>query len=127
MTNGKSMKSGGAAQPTTFGLRLVFWHLPSSSADMAWSTDPPKSETVVLSILGVKSPRGTRMDIQAVFPETPLPKMNSSSKTLFIKALKAKVLAELGILVTGVSRDIVDWDGADTEWGYIQTDRGERP
>ena len=67
------------------------------------------------------------MDIQAVFPETPLPKMNSSSKTLFIKALKAKVLAELGILVTGVSRDIVDWDGNDTEWGYIQTDRGERP
>ena len=127
MTNGKSMKSGGAAQPTTFGLRLVFWHLPSSSADMAWSTDPPESGTVDLSILGVRSPRGTRMDIQAVFPETPLPKMNSSSKTLFIKALKAKVLAELGILVTGVSRDIVDWDGADTEWGYIQTDRGVRP
>ena len=127
MTNGKRVKSGGAAQPTTFGLRLCFWHLPNTSADMAWSTDPPTSETVDLSILGVKSPRGTRMDIQAVFPETPLPKMNSSSKTLFIKALKAKAVAELGLSITGVSRDFVDWNGPDTEWGYILTDRGERP
>ena len=67
------------------------------------------------------------MDIQAVFPETPLPKMHSSSKTLFIKALKAKAVAELGLSITGVSRDIIDWHGPDTEWGYILTDRGERP
>ena len=65
------------------------------------------------------------MDVQAVFPETPLPKMNSSSKALFIKALKAKALAELEVQITGVSRDIIDWDGNDTEWGYIPTDRGE--
>ena len=65
------------------------------------------------------------MDVQAVFPETPLPKMNNSSKSLFIRALKAKAVEELGVPVTGVSRDVIDWTGTDTEWGYIQTDRGD--
>ena len=125
MSSEERVKSGGHNQPTTFGLRLVYWYLPSSSANMAWSPDPPKTGTVDLNILGVRSPRGTRMDVQAVFPETPLPQMNSSSKALFIKALKAKALAELEVQITGVSRDIIDWDGNDTEWGYIQTDRGD--
>jgi len=65
------------------------------------------------------------MDVQAVYPETQLQKMNSSSKSLFIRALKAKAVAELGVPVTGVSRDVIDWTGTDTEWGYIQTDRGD--
>tara|TARA_R110002020_G_scaffold175593_2_gene367546 strand:- start:1351 stop:1728 length:378 start_codon:yes stop_codon:yes gene_type:complete len=125
MSDGKRVKSGGTAQPTTFGLQLVFWYLPSTTANMAWSTDPPESWTVALSVLGVRSPRGTRMDVQAVFPETPLPKMNNSSKSLFIRALKAKAVEELGVPVTGVSRDVIDWTGTDTEWGYIQTDRGD--
>jgi hypothetical protein len=116
------VRAGGDNQPTTFGLRLVFWHLPHTAADIDWSADPPESWTVDLNILGVKSRRGSKVDVQAVFPATSLPQMNSSSKTLFIRALKAKVFSELGVPVTGVSRDIIDWDGTETEWGYISAD-----
>lgn len=110
--------AGGTAQPTTFRLRLCFWHLPTTAANMGWGVKPPVCRTVELEVLGVWSSRKVKMDVQAVFPISYLPKMNSSAKTTFIKALKEGVMKKMGVPVSGVSRDVVDWDGNQTEWGY---------
>jgi len=119
MPDRKRVKAGGANQPTTFSLRLVFWTVPSSSADMVWSTESPESGTVDLEILAVSSPRGTKMEVQAVFPKTPLPQMNSSSKASFLRALRTKADEVAGQPVTGISRDIIDWEGTETDLGYV--------
>ena len=117
-TNAKRVLAGGTAQPTTFGLRLCFWHLPTTAANMGWGLEPPPCETVELEVLGVWSARKVKMDVQAVFPRVRLPKMNSSAKATFIKALKEAVQKKVGVPATGISRDVVDWDGNETEWGY---------
>ena len=112
------MLAGGTAQPTTFGLQLCFWHLPTTAANMGWGLEPPTCETVELEVLGVWSARKVRMDIQAVFPQVRLPKMNSSAKTVFVKALKRAIEKRAGVPVSGLSRDIIDWSGNQSEWGY---------
>ena len=116
MTVNARVKSGGPSQPTTFSLRLTYWSLPSTTANMAWGIDPPACKEIELKILGVLSARGVKMNIQAVFPVTPMPPMNSSAKTNFIKAVREIASMELKMPVDGVTRDIVDWDGT---WGYL--------
>lgn len=119
MTVNARVKSGGTSQPTTFSLRLTYWSLPSTTANMAWGIDPPTYKEIELSVLGVLSARGVRMNVQAVFPVTPIPPMNSSAKSNFIKALREKASMDLKMPVDGVTRDVIDWDGTETEWGYL--------
>ena len=85
---------------------------------MGWGITPLAHGVIHLDVLGVWSSRKVRIDIQAVFPKSRLPKMNDSAKTIFIKALKQAIENEVGVPVNGLARGIIDWDGNQTEWGY---------
>lgn len=117
-TNAKRVVAGGAAQPTTFGLQLCYWRLPTTAANMGWGLEPLAHSVIHLDVLGVWSSRKVRIDIQAVFPKNQLPQMNDSAKTIFIKALKKAIEDKAGVPVSGLARGIIDWDGNQTEWGY---------
>jgi hypothetical protein len=68
---------------------------------------------VVVEILGVWSPRGSRFTVHAVLPQEPLPEMNSSARALFVKAARATLADDLSVEVEGLKSDIVDWEGSD--------------
>jgi len=61
-------------------------------------------------MLGVWSPRKSRFTVHAIFPREPLPPMNSSARSQFIRAARDATMALLGVSVEGVSQDIVDWE-----------------
>ena len=84
---------------------------------MAWGLEPPPCGFIDLEVIGVWSSRKVKMDVQAVFPKMRLPKMNSSAKATFIKALKEAVQEKVGVPAPGVSRDGGAWVGNETEWG----------
>ena len=61
-------------------------------------------------MLGVWSPRKTSFTVHAAFPQEPLPPMNSSSRSQFVRAARDATATLLGVSVEGVSQDILDWE-----------------
>jgi len=103
------VKAGGASTPDTLRVRLVWWQLPSTPADKAWSENPPECRQVEVDVLGVWSPRKTIFTVHAVLPQDPLPPMNRSSRGQFVRTAR-KILADMvQIPVHGLSPDIVEW------------------
>ena len=113
-TSGR-IKPGGGGQPDTCRVRLVWWALPSTAANKGWGKEPPHCREVEVEMLGVWSPRKSRFTVHAIFPREPLPPMNSSARSQFIRAARDATAALLGVNVEGVSQDIVDWEGADAD------------
>ena len=109
----KHTKPGGSSRPDTCCVRLLWWPIPTTSANKSWGKEPPHCREVALEILGVWSPRGSRFSVHAVLPKEPLPEMNSPARSLFIRAARDTLSAKLGVEVDGLKSDIVDWEGAD--------------
>ena len=103
-------KPGGGGQPDTCRVRLVWWPLPSTAANKGWGKEPPHCREIEVEMLGVWSPRKTSFTVHAAFPQEPLPPMNSSSRSQFVRAARDATATLLGVSVEGVSQDIVDWE-----------------
>ena len=103
------VKAGGASTPDTLGVRLFWWKLPSTSADKAWSIDPPECRQVDVDVLGVWSPRKTYFTVHAVLPKEPLPPMNGASKSQFVRTARKILVDRIHIPIHGLNPDIVEW------------------
>lgn len=108
-------RPGGGSQPDTLGVRLVWWPLPATQADKAWDGKPPHCREVDVEILGVWSPRRTHFTVHAVLPKETLPKMNSSARTQFIRAVRSALSEQIDLPVHGVTQDIVDWSNVHSD------------
>ena len=106
------VKRTGSTRPDTCRVRLVWWPLPSSSADKAWGKEPPHCREVVVEILGIWSPRQTYFTAHAIFPLEPLPPMNHSAQFQFLRAVRTMAAEELSTKIEGVRNNIVDWEGS---------------
>tara|TARA_Y100000310_G_C20227038_1_gene598442 strand:- start:101 stop:454 length:354 start_codon:yes stop_codon:yes gene_type:complete len=103
------IKAGGGATPDTLCVRLVWWKLPSTAADLAWGKHPPQCGSADIEVLGVWSPRRTYFTVHAVLPKEPLPSMNRSAQTQFVRAAKKTLAEHIEVNVHGLSPDIVEW------------------
>ena len=109
------IKAGGGAQPDTIRVRLVWWKLPSTTADLAWGGHPPQCGSADVEVLGVWSPRRTSYTVHAVLPIERLPHMNKSSRALFVRSAKKTLAEQIGVSVSGLSPDIVEWSGPNND------------
>ena len=109
MTEGR-IKAGGSAKPDAFRVRLIWWYLPSTAADLAWGGQPPRWKSANVEVLGVWSFRRKNFTVHAVLPDEPLPPMNRSSRAQFVKAARTTLAEQIEASVYGLTPDIVDWD-----------------
>ena len=103
------IKAGGGSTPDTLRVRLVWWNLPSTAADLAWGGHPPKCGSADIEVLGVWSSRRTSFSVHAVLPQEPLPPMNKSSQSQFVKAARKTLAGQIEVNVRGLTPDIVEW------------------
>ena len=103
------IKAGGGSTPDTLRVRLVWWKLPSTSADLAWGGQPPKCGSADIEVLGVWSSRRTYFSVHAVLPQEPLPPMNKSARSQFVKAARKTLAEQIEVNVQGLTPDIVEW------------------
>jgi len=103
-------KRVGSTKPETYRLRLVWWPLPSTAADKGWGNEPPHCREVTVEVLGIWSLKKSLFTAHAVFPTEPLPPMNPSARSQFIRATRNTLGGILGVKVEGISNDIIEWE-----------------
>ena len=112
---GRNIRPGGMNRPDTCRIRLTWWLAPTTAANISWGTSPPHYQEISIEVLGVWTTRGKRFIVHAVLPEERLPKINKSSRGLFLKAVRDALSYSLEVTIEGLKADIVDWEGPDIE------------
>ena len=96
-------------KPDTLRVSLLYWYVPSTPANLSWGVEPPNCYRIGFELVGTKGVRTSKFTVDAVYPITPLPEMNTNAKVRLVKALKVAAGAAIGMDINGLSQDIIDW------------------
>jgi hypothetical protein len=115
------------------GVLLVYYN-PASAVNRGsylathWASTPPMCHQIEVECLGMLrtkgttrgTARGTTADgfvpdfrVEGVLPKAPMPVMDDNEERNFLRVLETTLAKQTGWTITGMSRDIVDWDGED--------------
>lgn len=99
----------GIMKPDTLRVSLLYWFCPSTPANLSWGVELPNCYRIGFEVIGTKGVRSAKFTVDAVYPSSPLPYMNTNAKVQLVKALKEATTCATGMEVNGLSQDIIDW------------------
>ena len=103
----------GASASDALRVLLVWWEVPSTSANIMWSESPPHCREVSFDVLGVWSSKRSRFIVHAILPKEPLPPMNKGTRPQLVRTIRQALAAQTGVVIEGITQSIIDWRGSD--------------
>lgn len=99
-------------------VRLVWWmcdccsnRKPKRIIGFHWSCKLPVCREVIVECLGSTNRTKTNFRVDCVTPRIEMPALHVDEKSNFVDVLQAGLEAETGLRITGLTQDVVDWDG----------------
>lgn len=77
-----------------------------------WSGERPEYQTIWIDCVGQQTSKtGAWFRVDGILPQTPMPKMNETERAAFLRALQAQLTKQMKVRISGVTSDIVHWEG----------------
>ena len=113
--------TGGSESAHLESVLLAYWNADCSASTKSrlsthWAVAPPTYQKIRVDCLGVVRSRGVvTFRVQGVAPQSLMPAMNDYEERSFIRVLEAELARKTGWNITGISHEMIDWDGVDRQ------------